>query len=90
MGTSSFGVHLRFVFSRKFVAKLHELFTPSSFEELLEFLALHPFNGSVIQGMNGVRKMRFGDKLRRVGKRSGLRIIYSYEPNSRLVIVYIA
>ncbi|MEY2719005.1 MAG: hypothetical protein RLZZ273_371 [Bacteroidota bacterium] len=88
--THTFGVHVRFVLSRKFIAKLHVLFDSSTFEELVEYLTLHPLNGSVIRGLNGVRKMRFADKLHGIGKQGGLRIIYSYEPSRRLVIIYIA
>lgn len=43
---------------------------------LIDWLALNPTNGDIVQGTNGVRKMRwaYGAK----GKRSGLRVIYYF------------
>lgn len=45
-------------------------------DELIDWLALNPDVGDVIQGANGVRKTRwaYGSK----GKRGGLRIIYYF------------
>lgn len=41
-------------------------------------LLAQPDAGDVIKGTGGLRKIRFSDKRRGKGKRSGLRIIYYY------------
>ncbi|MDE1179701.1 toxin [Paraburkholderia sp.] len=45
---------------------------------LQEQMLLKPDAGDVIKGTGGLRKLRFGDKRRNKGKRSGLRVIYYY------------
>ena len=44
--------------------------------DLQEYLIVNPKAGDLIQGTNGLRKIRFADKRRGKGKRGGLRIIY--------------
>lgn len=44
--------------------------------ELVEFLARHPYAGQEIPGTGGVRKLRFAGKGK--GKRGGLRVIYYF------------
>lgn len=46
------------------------------FAALQRELMRDPSAGEVIEGTGGLRKMRFADKRRGKGKRSGLRVIY--------------
>jgi hypothetical protein len=43
-------------------------------------LASQPDKGSVIPGASPLRKLRWGDKRRGMGKRGGLRIVYIHIP----------
>jgi len=47
-----------------------------AFRALQMELMANPKAGDVIEGTGGLRKMRFADKGRGKGKRSGLRVIY--------------
>ena len=47
-----------------------------AYRRLQESLMANPQAGDVIEGMGGVRKMRFADGRRRKGARGGLRIHY--------------
>lgn len=49
-----------------------------SYRALQQELMGNPEAGDVIKGTGGLRKIRFGDKRRGKGKRSGLRVIYYY------------
>ncbi len=42
----------------------------------LELLKKNPETGDLVEGMGGLRKVRFSDQRRGKGKRSGLRVIY--------------
>jgi hypothetical protein len=46
------------------------------FRELQLFFLTNPLSGDVIEGTGGLRKLRYFDKKRSKGKRSGIRIIY--------------
>ncbi|MEW6344953.1 MAG: toxin [Paraburkholderia sp.] len=45
---------------------------------LQEQMLAKPDGGDLIKGTGGLRKLRFADKRRNKGKRSGLRVIYYY------------
>ena len=47
-----------------------------AFRELQNALMVDPLAGDVIEGTGGLRKLRFYDKRRGKGKRSGIRVIY--------------
>lgn len=47
-----------------------------AFRELQNALMVDPLAGDVIEGTGGLRKLRFSDKRRGKGKRSGIRVIY--------------
>lgn len=46
------------------------------FRQLQNELMRHPEAGDLIPSTGGLRKLRFGDRLRGKGKRGGLRVIY--------------
>lgn len=48
------------------------------YQQLQAMLLQNPEVGDVIRGTGGLRKVRYGDKQRGKGKRSGLRVIYYY------------
>ena len=47
-----------------------------AYRELQNMLLTNPIAGNVIEGTGGLRKVRFADRRRGKGKRSGLRVIY--------------
>jgi len=49
-----------------------------AYRALQKALMENPEAGDVIKGTGGLRKIRFGDKHRGKGRRSGLRVIYYY------------
>jgi hypothetical protein len=48
----------------------------AAYRDLQVELMRHPDAGDVIAGTGGLRKLRFGDRVRGKGKRGGLRVIY--------------
>jgi hypothetical protein len=50
-------------------------------------LAEHPDKGPVISGASPLRKLRWGDKRREIGKRGGLRVIYIHIPDLRVLFM---
>ncbi|SAL10056.1 Toxin HigB-2 [Caballeronia arvi] len=50
--------------------------TDEEYRELQLQLLANPEAGDLIKGTGGLRKVRFGDRRRNKGKRSGLRILY--------------
>lgn len=59
--------------------KLRENYLPDDEYRALQMMLLeNPEAGDVIKGTGGLRKVRFVDKRRGKGKRSGLRVIYYY------------
>jgi hypothetical protein len=80
---------MQFVFSQQFHARLSQYFTQESLMELLEMLTRNPTRGRVVRGLQGVRKLRFADRLHRSGARGGLRVIYKYVPRNATFILYL-
>jgi hypothetical protein len=50
-------------------------------------LAEQPEKGAVIPGASPLRKLRWGDKRRGMGKRGGLRVIYIHIPDLRVLFM---
>lgn len=50
-------------------------------------LAAHPDKGDVIPGAAPLRKLRWGDKRRALGKRGGLRVIYIHIPDIHVLFM---
>lgn len=59
-----------------FQRKATALFAPEEKQDLIAYLAAHPTTGVIIQGTNGIRKIRWSRGNR--GKSAGVRVIYYY------------
>ena len=81
---------MHFKLSTKFHETLSIYFTPESLADLLVTLVDNPLAGRVIRGLNGVRKVRFPDRIRHVGTSGGLRVIYRFMPHRDLILLYLA
>lgn len=78
-----------FIESPIFTEDLRELLSDESYSEFQEYLAEHPTAGDVIQGTNGLRKVRWAANGK--GKRGGIRVIYyhiSAAYQIRLILIY--
>jgi hypothetical protein len=60
----------------EFLKKSNKLLSDDEKNELIEFLALNPKAGDLIQETGGIRKLRWSIKNK--GKSGGVRIIYYY------------
>ena len=81
--------HMIFVESPIFTKLLHELLSDEDYFEFQRYMITNPLAGDVIQGADGLRKIRWsaGNK----GKRSGVRVIYYYLDEAeqiRLLLIY--
>ena len=61
-----------------FLDEVYDHLTPEELSGLKTYLAGNPEAGVVVSGTNGVRKLRWGQKSKNVGKRGGVRVIYYY------------
>ncbi len=68
-----------------FQRKSSSLLSLEEKEDLIAYLAEHPNAGSIIQGTNGVRKIRWARGNR--GKSAGVRVIYYY--HSEIMPLYL-
>jgi mRNA-degrading endonuclease RelE of RelBE toxin-antitoxin system len=78
-----------FIESIAFTEDLAELLSDESYSEFQEFLAENPTAGDVIQGTNGLRKIRWASQGK--GKSGGVRVIYYYlcmAYQIRLILIY--
>jgi len=83
------GVGMIFVESPVFTEDLPALLSEEGYGEFQEFLAENPTAGDVIQGTNGLRKIRWAVQGR--GKRGGVRVIYYHlcmAYQIRLILIY--
>lgn len=55
-----------------------EFLTDEEYRALQNELLANPEKGDMIQGLNGLRKLRIADDFRHKGKRGGVRVIYYY------------
>lgn len=72
-----------------FTEYLGELLSDESYREFQEYLAENPTAGDVIQGTNGLMKVRWG--VNGKGKSGGVRVIYfhlSAAHQIRLILIY--
>lgn len=56
-----------------------------AYAEFQAELVIAPERGAVIAGASHLRKLRWGDKRRGMGKRGGLRVIYLHVPDIRVI-----
>lgn len=81
--------HVIFVESSIFTKLLHELMSDEDYSAFQQYMVASPLAGDVIQGTDGLRKVRWsaGSK----GKRGGVRVIYYYLDEAaqiRLLLIY--
>ncbi|MCL4706910.1 type II toxin-antitoxin system RelE/ParE family toxin [bacterium] len=60
----------------EFSRRAQHLLTEEEIDELIEFLAIHPQAGVIMQGTGGVRKLRWARE--GTGKSGGTRVIYYF------------
>lgn len=78
-----------FVEARGFTAALSDYFgSDDSYRSFQAELLRNPTAGPVMPGCGGLRKVRWPDRRRGKGKRSGLRVIYLYVPEvARIALI---
>ncbi len=60
----------------EFIRRSDKLLTHTEKSSIINYLALHPASGAVMQGTGGIRKLRWSAQGR--GKSGGVRVIYYY------------
>ncbi|UMZ11723.1 hypothetical protein I9018_30365 [Pseudomonas sp. MPFS] len=78
-----------FIESPIFTEDLKSLLSDESYRAFQEYLAENPTAGDIIQGTNGLRKVRWGANGR--GKSGGARVIYYHVTAAyqiRLILIY--
>jgi len=60
----------------EFIRSIKKLLSPQEKDNLLFHLSINPKSGNIIQGTNGVRKLRWARDGK--GKSGGVRVIYFY------------
>ena len=58
------------------IRRSDKLLSPKEKSSLINYLALHPASGQIMQGTGGIRKLRWTAKGH--GKSGGIRVIYYY------------
>src|SRR5471030_2959790 len=76
---------MEFFEASPFTQHLKEFMSDDQYRELQTLLLLSPFEGDLIQGTGGFRKLRWADSRRGKGKRGGLRVIYYYFENTQQI-----
>ena len=75
-------MNLTFVETRVFSARWHRRQGDEALRELQNVLLGNPGAGDPIKGCGILRKLRFGDEGRQVGRRGGVRVIYLHTPGA--------
>lgn len=79
-----------FIEASWFTERLKEFGSATLLMEMQDEILKNPSKGDVIQGTNGVRKLRIGDKRHGRGKSGGFRVLYLDLPDrSRTHLIYI-
>lgn len=60
--------------TRDFARRADKIWTSAERDEFIDYIAANPFDGDVIEGTGGVRKIRWSRQ--GTGKRGGVRVIY--------------
>lgn len=77
-----------FIEHPQFTRQISSLFDDDEYRQLQTNLAVSPESGSVIPGLGGLRKLRWGAKGK--GKRGGARIIYLLIPKPGIFYLFYA
>ncbi|HEX3581718.1 MAG TPA: hypothetical protein VH087_08130 [Thermoanaerobaculia bacterium] len=70
---------MRFVETTVFTRRITEVLSDENYRLLQQALLQRPEQGSLIEGSNGLRKLRWKEEGR--GKRGSLRVIYYWHPS---------
>lgn len=73
-----------------FTKRITELLTDDEYAELQGALILDPEAGDVIKDAGGLRKIRWSQRRRGKGKRSGVRVIYYWYLPGELIYMLLA
>ena len=65
---------------REYIKRAEKLLSEKDQDEIVNYIAVHPKAGAVIQGTGGIRKLRW--RRQGTGKSGGVRIIYYYYDES--------
>jgi len=79
---------VRFIETSSFTKAVTDLFTDKEYRSLQTALLLRPEQGALIKGGAGLRKLKW--KQRGRGKRGGVRVIYYWYVESRLLYMVYA
>lgn len=60
----------------EFIRRSDSLLSQAEKSRIINYLALHPASGDIMQGTGGIRKLRWSAQGR--GKSGGVRVIYYY------------
>ncbi len=67
----------------EFIRQIQKYLLEIERDALIAYLAAHPLAGVIVKGAGGIRKIRWAYDQR--GKRGGLRVMYWYDSNQKLV-----
>jgi mRNA-degrading endonuclease RelE of RelBE toxin-antitoxin system len=70
-----------------YTQRSEDLLTADEREGVRSFLAEYPEGGDVIQGLTGLRKLRWTQQSRNKGKRGGTRVIYFYALSQHVIVL---
>lgn len=76
---------MRFVETTVFTRRITEVLSDETYGLLQQALLRRPEQGNIIEGTNGLRKLRWNEKGR--GKRGSLRIIYYWHSGRELFLM---
>lgn len=65
---------------REYIKRAEKLLSAKDRDDIVNYLAVHPKAGTVLQGTGGIRKLRW--RRQGTGKSGGVRIIYYYYDES--------
>ena len=78
----------QFIEALSFTASLSEyFFNDEEYSNLQSGISEQPDKGTVIPGAAPIRKLRWADKRRGMGRRGGLRVIYVHLPDLQIVVM---
>ncbi len=73
----------------KFVKDASKMLNLDDLEHLYNYLTLYPDAGKIINGTNGVRKLRWQAANSHRGKSAGLRVLYHYSDGMLIIMLMI-
>ncbi len=71
----------------KFIQQADKAMSKEALQELIDYLAVYPEAGAVIQGTGGIRKIRWKTGKDNKGKSGGVRILYYHDKGILIVLL---